>query len=323
MAGVFYSLLLTSHSDPLTSIAFALLFSVSLFFFIVNSCHDVVHRTFVSSAFVNNLFESVFLSLLGPDGHMWAHRHLAKHHPYANVKGFDCDIDETVILRFSTWSQWLPFHKFQWLYFPLVYSILKVHSAFLRDPIYIFNLMKSQNFSQQLRTLVTFVIKKLYYVSVWILIPYFFLDFTIHEVLMAYFFCSAVLSFLFMPIGLSHLNSVSLQFEESNPESTPISWEQQVLSSLDWNPESHIASFFYGGLNCHVAHHLFPHLNHRHYDWITKIIREECERAGVSYQSTTFFGLWKSHVQFLRTMGQQPAQSTTGSNYQSLANQHA
>jgi len=44
-----------------------------------------------------------------------------------------------------------------------------------------------------------------------------------------------------------------------------------------------VGSFFTGGLNLQIEHHLFPGVAHNCYPEIAVIIKEECKKRGVRY----------------------------------------
>jgi len=56
---------------------------------------------------------------------------------------------------------------------------------------------------------------------------------------------------------------------------------QQIQTSSNWGGA--IGNFFTGGLNLQIEHHLFPAIAFVHYPAISKIVREESEKAGVKY----------------------------------------
>ena len=45
-----------------------------------------------------------------------------------------------------------------------------------------------------------------------------------------------------------------------------------------------VLSWFYGGLNYHIEHHLFPRISHVHYPKMRPIIREYCAEKGIPYK---------------------------------------
>jgi linoleoyl-CoA desaturase len=63
-------------------------------------------------------------------------------------------------------------------------------------------------------------------------------------------------------------------------------------------------SWFTGGLNYQVEHHLFPRISHVHYPALNKIVRETCEKFGVQYNEYgTVVAAVRSHTRHLKSMG--------------------
>jgi linoleoyl-CoA desaturase len=67
-------------------------------------------------------------------------------------------------------------------------------------------------------------------------------------------------------------------------------------------------SWYVGGLNFQVEHHLFPTVCHVHYKGISKIVRETAEEFNLPYKSqTTFVKALVLHAKLLKELGKKPA----------------
>ena len=65
-----------------------------------------------------------------------------------------------------------------------------------------------------------------------------------------------------------------------------------------------IASFFTGGLNLQIEHHLFPAMAYKHYLSISTIVREECKKHNVQYSAfATLPPIIASFVNYMRITG--------------------
>jgi linoleoyl-CoA desaturase len=63
-------------------------------------------------------------------------------------------------------------------------------------------------------------------------------------------------------------------------------------------------SWYVGGLNFQVEHHLFPKISHVHYPAINKIIVAVCKEHNLHYiEYPTLGSAIKAHVSFLKRMG--------------------
>ncbi len=73
----------------------------------------------------------------------------------------------------------------------------------------------------------------------------------------------------------------------------------QVLTSRNITP-SWFISFWYGGLNFQIEHHLFPSMPRYNLGKARLIVKDFCERHGVSYCETSFVESWKQIFGSLR-----------------------
>ena len=72
----------------------------------------------------------------------------------------------------------------------------------------------------------------------------------------------------------------------------------------DFATNNKIVSWFTGGLNFQVEHHLFPNISHIHYPQISKIVKDVCKEYNVTYNEYKNVALAiNSHVSHLKQMG--------------------
>ena len=62
-------------------------------------------------------------------------------------------------------------------------------------------------------------------------------------------------------------------------------------------------SWFVGGLNFQIEHHLFPNICHVHYREISTIVRDTALEFGLPYHQNTLFGAIASHAKHLYQLG--------------------
>ena len=78
--------------------------------------------------------------------------------------------------------------------------------------------------------------------------------------------------------------------------------QKNLKYSANW-----FLNFFFGGFNHHVAHHLFPSINHTHCTAITPIIKQTAQEFGLQYNhEDSFFNAYLSHFRLLKNNGVQP-----------------
>jgi linoleoyl-CoA desaturase len=90
------------------------------------------------------------------------------------------------------------------------------------------------------------------------------------------------------------------------------SWAiHQLHTTTNFANESRILSWYVGGLNFQIEHHLFPNVCHVHYRKISKIVKQTAEEFGLPYKSEpTFLGAIVGHAKLLKELGRKPVAAT-------------
>jgi linoleoyl-CoA desaturase len=84
----------------------------------------------------------------------------------------------------------------------------------------------------------------------------------------------------------------------------------QVETTVNFARHSKLQTWFLGGLNFQVEHHLFPRICHVNYPELSKLVEETCREFGVRYRQHPTFRLGLlSHFRWLRRMGTATASS--------------
>jgi linoleoyl-CoA desaturase len=79
----------------------------------------------------------------------------------------------------------------------------------------------------------------------------------------------------------------------------------QVETTVDFARTNRVLTWYLGGLNFQIEHHLFPRVPHTHYPHIAQIVQRNCARHGVRYTSQpSLRAAVRSHFLHLRAMGQ-------------------
>ena len=79
----------------------------------------------------------------------------------------------------------------------------------------------------------------------------------------------------------------------------------QLRTTANFANSNRFLTWYVGGLNFQVEHHLFPKICHVHYRKVSKIVKETAEEFGIPYiAQPTFLGAIKSHLRLLKELGQ-------------------
>ena len=82
----------------------------------------------------------------------------------------------------------------------------------------------------------------------------------------------------------------------------------QVETTVDFARRNRLLSWFIGGLNFQIEHHLFPRICHVHYPALAPLVEETCREFGLKYAAhETFRAGVVSHFRWLRRMGRPSA----------------
>lgn len=151
---------------------------------------------------------------------------------------------------------------------------------------------------------------KIFYWTFTIIIPIIFVNLVWWKVLLGFaimhFTCGLILALIFQPAHVVEMTEFPTPNEETHQMQDD--WaSHQMKTTANFAPNARILSWFVGGLNYQVEHHLFPNICHVHYKNIAPIIKETAKEFNLPYHSKkTFLGAVISHAKLLYQLGQQP-----------------
>ena len=271
-----------------------------------NVMHDGAHGSFSKYKWVN-LLAAFSLNILGGNSFMWNVKHNVIHHAYTNIDGVDDDIDIQPWMRMSSTQKKYSMHKYQHLYFWILYSLFYIFWIFVLDYQKYFKRqvgnmpLKKMDFGDHL----VFWGFKLFHAFLFVGLPIYLLGFTSWLIGFVVFTLVAgfVLSIVFQ---LAHtVEHTSFPQPDANTGKLEDEWAvHQLKTTANFATNNRVVSWLVGGLNFQIEHHLFPKISHVHYPAISKIIRKACEDYGISYiEYPKVRYAVASHVAFLRQMG--------------------
>jgi linoleoyl-CoA desaturase len=78
----------------------------------------------------------------------------------------------------------------------------------------------------------------------------------------------------------------------------------QIETTVDFAHRNRLLTWFIGGLNFQIEHHLFPRICHLHYPALAPLVEETCREFGLQYLALkTLRAAVASHYCWLREMG--------------------
>lgn len=271
--------------------------------------HDANHGAYPASPRLRRLL-GYTLDLLGTSSYIWRFQHNIDHHTYTNVDRADADIDVGIVLRISPVQQRRSFHRFQHLYIWALYGLYVFQWLLWSEWRDLARSRIGENDFPPLRgkELAGFIVAKVVSLTLWIG-PAF-----IHPI-GAYLGTVCIVAgmlglTLAVVFQLAHVVETT-EFPEvsGDPATAEDEWAvHQLETTSNFAPTNRLLSWYLGGLNYQVEHHLFPRVCHLHYPALAPIVRETCREFGVVYHEQPSFGAaLASHYRWLRTMGAAPA----------------
>lgn len=277
--------------------------------------HDGGHQSYSERRWINRL-AALTLDLLGGSSYVWARKHNVIHHSYSNIAGHDSDINIGVIGRLAPQQKRLRFHRLQHLYLWLLYGFLPIKWQLYDDfRDVITGRIEGRRFARPRGwELAAFVGGKLVFGTLAFVIP--LLLYPPWIVLLCYVGASFVqglaLSVVFQIAHCVEEADFPLPREETGRIEAP--WAvHQVETTVDFAPRSRWLSWFIGGLNFQIEHHLFPRLCHVHYPALSHVVRQTCREMGLKYVAhQSVWSALASHYRWLRRMGRPVLTDTAG-----------
>lgn len=275
-----------------------------------NVMHDACHGSYSSRPWVNSTL-GLTINALGGNAFIWKQKHNIIHHTYTNVDGLDDDIAKSPLMRQCSSQPWVPAHRLQHIYVVLVYGISSFAWVFIMDFTKYLSRKVYRTPLQSMKASdhFTFWFSKVLYVLFYIVLP--ILVVGVQAWAIGFVSMHLIMGFtLAIVFQLAHVvEETSFETVAEDDKVIENEWAiHQIRTTANFSPNDKVVSWFMGGLNYQIEHHLFPRISHVHYPSISKIVAAKCAEFGLQYNSMpTMMMAVRSHFRFMRTMGQKPA----------------
>lgn len=275
-----------------------------------NIMHEGGHQSFSRHKWLNQV-SSYALNGLGASSYYWKIKHNVNHHTYTNIDGMDSDIDVKPFMRLHDSQPRHWFHRFQYLYWVLLYGISYMAWVFYHDFQKYFSgrvAAGAEGKKMAAREHIIFWLTKAGYITVYIILPVIFAGLVpalIGYVLIT-FVCGLFISVVFQ---LAHVVE-NTRFHVQDGPATRIEEEwaiHQVSTTSNFATQNKVISWMLGGLNFQVEHHLFPRVSHVHYPQLNRLVKETCREFGVTYlEYPSARQAFRSHLMHIKRLGRPP-----------------
>lgn len=288
------------------SVILAMLLGLNVAAIGFNVMHDGAHGSYSNSSILNQMAASS-LDFLGGSSFMWKVKHNLIHHTYTNIEGFDDDIDIKPWMRMTITQKKYFFHRFQHIYFIMLYALLYLFWVAIMDFKKYFSgkvgeiEIKEMSWKDQL----TFWGSKVSFLFFFVLLPIYMTS--ILSYLVGFLVFSATTGIVIsMVFQLAHTVD-ELEFPEPNVETNRMEDEwaiHQIKTTANFATKNPVITWFAGGLNYQIEHHLFPRISHVHYPELSKIVKKTSEEFGIKYMEFPRMrsAIW-AHILLLKRVG--------------------
>jgi linoleoyl-CoA desaturase len=162
-------------------------------------------------------------------------------------------------------------------------------------------LVKAQGVSFK-KEMVKLIAQKVIYYAIFLGLPFLLLDLAWWHILLGWFVMhfttGLILGCVFQPAHVVPTSEFPLPNDNNVVEGDWL--KHQLLTTANFAPKNRILSWYVGGLNYQIEHHLFPNISHVHHSAISKIVQATAKEFDLPYYSQkTFRGALLNHAKML------------------------
>lgn len=270
--------------------------------------HDANHRAYSKNVKVNK-FVGFVINFLGGYHVNWRIQHNVLHHSYTNIHQHDEDL-ESPAFRFSPDQPRHFLHRFQAFYAIFFYGIMNIYWITAKDFAQLARYSKTPHLKDEGLTyrqaMTHLVLHKIWYFALTLVLPIILLNIPWWQTLVGFLtmqvMCGIMLALIFQP---AHVVEETNFYAADNDGNILNNWAiHQMRTTANFANRSRFFSWFVGGLNFQIEHHLFPNICHIHYKKIAKIVKETATEFNIPYyEHKTFLGALGSHFKLLHQLG--------------------
>ena len=303
-----FIILLTRPISAWTALVFAVIMGIGEAGVGMSIMHDGVHHAYSSKKWVNDLASSTMF-LLGSNIFNWRIQHNIQHHTFTNIFNYDPDISNLKIIRLCQYGPLKKYHRYQHFYaFPL-YGLMTFTRLFGEIGVLLeynrkgITLEQNVNPTWQLVKLIT--IKIAYFVTI-IGLPLYFTDFTFWQILIGFIVLHVTAGMIMSTVfQMAHVVEGTDQVLADIDQQIKNDWlVHQLHTTSDFGRKNGLFSWYIGGLDFQIEHHIFQNICHVHYPAIAGIIKTTAEEYGFTYNlKPNVLSALASHYRRLKELG--------------------
>jgi linoleoyl-CoA desaturase len=274
--------------------------------------HDAVHGAYSRRRRLNRVLGLV-MDVMGASSYMWRLTHNGAHHTYTNIDPVDTDLDYGSVLRMGPSAKPRFFHRWQSHYAFLVYALVVLYWICVRDIRYFVRRRVGpyRDLRHPRMAWTAFLAGRAIVVTYMIVVPLVVLSPSWWQFAIG-FGTTAVVWGITMAIvfQLAHfVEGLPMLPLPADGLTVDDFFAHQLRSTADFATQNAALSWYVGGLNFQIEHHLFPKVCSVHYPALRPIVRELAARHGLPYyEFPTLRSALRSHVAYLERWGRPEAE---------------
>lgn len=274
--------------------------------------HDACHGAYSANPQVNKWL-GYTLNMMGATAFNWKVQHNVLHHTYTNVHEHDEDVSQRGLFRLNPHADWKPIHRAQHIYAWFFYGLMTFVWVFFKDIVrmkkYQQNGLVERVKGSAKEEWAILVVTKVLYFTYALVIPMLILPFAPWQIFLGFFLthyiAGFILAIIFQPAHVTSDSEFPMPDGELTLENNFAI--HQIITTKNFANKSTWFSWYVGGLNFQVEHHLFPTICHVHYKKLAPIVQATAEEYGLPYyHEETFFKAVMEHARSLRKFGKKP-----------------
>ncbi len=271
--------------------------------------HDANHGAYSKYPWVNRML-GLTMNLIGGHALTWKVQHNVMHHTYTNIYGLDEDIEDKPILRLSPNGKLWKIHRYQHLYAPILYGLATLSWILWKDFLALAEYNKegkTQDLGHSpIGEFILLAVTKLLYWAVFFVMPLLVLSYAWWVPVLGFFLMHFTAGIIMtMVFQLAHVVESTNHYQPDENGNVENVWAiHQMATTANFARKNPLISWYVGGLNFQVEHHLFPNICHVHYPEISKIVEATAKEFDVPYlEYKTFRQALSSHFRTLKALG--------------------
>ena len=228
---------------------------------------------------------------------------------FTNMYDFDPDVSTKAIIRLNENAPLKKYHRFQHIYSFILYGLMTFSRLFGEMSTLLKHNQEgitTEHKSNPKLEVVKLAITKILYLGILIGLPLWLTEFSFWQIILGFIVMQLTAGMIMTTVfQMAHVVEGTYQPLPDENNVIHSDWlVHQMRATSDFGRNNGLLSWYIGGLDYQVEHHLFPNICHIHYPSIAPIIEATAEEFGFEYKlQPTILHALGSHFRRLKELG--------------------